>query len=67
MLAWGYTIDQTDWRASGDYNNAAGTGCWCNTAYAAIATNYAALANTGGGAAHPNVQPSIAFTTMIKT
>ena len=28
MLAWGYNIDQTDWRASGDYNNAAGTGMW---------------------------------------
>jgi microcystin-dependent protein len=54
-----YWISQTDWRQSGDYNSGAGIGI-------TIATNYANLANTGGGTAHPNVQPTIAVNAIIK-
>ena len=55
----GNWIAQTDWRQSGDYNSGSGIGI-------AIATNYANLANTGGGTAHPNVQPTLAVNAIIK-
>ena len=55
----GNWIAETDWRQSGDYNSGSGIGI-------AIATNYANLANTGGGTAHPNVQPTLAVNAIIK-
>ena len=57
MLADGGVLNQTDWRSTGDYNSAASTGIWVGTGYSAIATNYAVITATGGGAAHNNVQP----------
>jgi microcystin-dependent protein len=60
MLADGGSVSQTDWRASGDYNSAAGIGI-------TIATGYSNLANTGSGTAHANVQPTMAMNAIIKT
>jgi microcystin-dependent protein len=59
LWSQGNYIGQTDNRTTGDYNSAAGTGMWNNTAYASLTA-------TGGDIGHPNVQPSIAMNTIIK-
>lgn len=59
MLADGGSLTQTDWRTSGDYNNAAGTGMW-------VATGYSANVNAGSGTAHNIVQPTIIMNVLIK-
>ena len=57
----------THYAASGGigFTIASGYGVNTDTAYASIETGYAILANSGGGGAHNNVQPSFAGTWLI--
>ena len=66
MQSRGFWIGQTDYRQTGDYNSSSGAGIGIYAGYANIATNYAAIQNTGGGGSHPNVQPTIAMNVIIK-